>query len=962
MAVITDDDIALLDQKQAASKPLTDDDIARLDAQQPPKDDTPAIIKAGKNIWSGIKQSSADVQAQKTMPEMLLHLVGGAAGNLTNSLVEAAKAAYSYVPQAVKTPIENEVKGVGEAVKSNKTLSDLLLGAQQWAKDNPRAAGNIGAAVNVASVLPVGKAVEAAGKGLADVAGPAVEKAAAAIADKIPSATDKLDKAIQTGVTKGIKPTVIGKPSYDKLTNFYDKANEAVKVIAENRDKLKLVDENGEALHHPRSAAEMAQAVDQAKKVIYDKYHAMATAAGDAGSEFDTEPILKELDKVAADPEEALPMGDPRLKYNPQTRAYANDLKSEIMELHGASPDIIEARIADLNNSLKGFYDGRVTKAKAQIDGSVAKLMRQQLDDNITSAVGEGYQDLKNQYGALKTVENEVAKRALVNARKANKGVADLTDIFTGGDLVAGALSGNPALIAKGLFGRGIKEVYKSLNNPDRYIEKMFKKAYDVVPSVKDVELVKNAVAGVKLLPGPDQKPITDESLMLPAPMIDNGTPLSQIQQQIPTMRQRYEVAGTTPGVTQPNNYLQLPAPGQAGQFQIPNLDVQNPGVKLGVPLATMRQRLEAIGRQREQSAPFQEPESGLFSNQRAGSIGAYHGSPYKFDKFDASKIGSGEGNQSFGHGLYFTSEKEIADKYANDLSAKKGSFEIEGRQYDFNDADLDEDFTKANKNDDIKIIKKNIKGVEENLSEWTKKDQEKSPDDFKRHAEDLETLKAIDGYYEKTGRFPKPLSGNTYSVTLHKGKTPDQYDYIKWDEPIKNSQLNKISNQMMEIPFNERMRIYSDMGLDDYYAKGRPTISHFKRWLKEESDSGDNVYGTLSSLLGGDKAASEFLLKAGIDGIDCPAGSLSGVKSDARNYVVFDPNAVTIEKNHSSGNIQGSQSAGVLPMLGLTGATAGAIGAGGVALENALHKKDEHGQSFADILKGIFDNMQGGK
>jgi hypothetical protein len=51
-----------------------------------------------------------------------------------------------------------------------------------------------------------------------------------------------------------------------------------------------------------------------------------------------------------------------------------------------------------------------------------------------------------------------------------------------------------------------------------------------------------------------------------------------------------------------------------------------------------------------------------------------------------------------------------------------------------------------------------------------------------------------------------------------------------------------------------------------------------------------------------------------------------------------------------------------VLPMLGLTGATAGAIGAGGVTLEKVLHKKDEHGQSFADILKGIVDNMQGGK
>ena len=36
------------------------------------------------------------------------------------------------------------------------------------------------------------------------------------------------------------------------------------------------------------------------------------------------------------------------------------------------------------------------------------------------------------------------------------------------------------------------------------------------------------------------------------------------------------------------------------------------------------------------------------------GGIRAYHGSPYDFPAFDISKIGTGEGAQAYGHGLYF--------------------------------------------------------------------------------------------------------------------------------------------------------------------------------------------------------------------------------------------------------------------------------------------------------------------
>jgi hypothetical protein len=44
--------------------------------------------------------------------------------------------------------------------------------------------------------------------------------------------------------------------------------------------------------------------------------------------------------------------------------------------------------------------------------------------------------------------------------------------------------------------------------------------------------------------------------------------------------------------------------------------------------------------------------------------IKAYHGSPHDFDRFDLSKIGTGEGTQMEGLGLYFAQDKKVADFY----------------------------------------------------------------------------------------------------------------------------------------------------------------------------------------------------------------------------------------------------------------------------------------------------------
>lgn len=52
-------------------------------------------------------------------------------------------------------------------------------------------------------------------------------------------------------------------------------------------------------------------------------------------------------------------------------------------------------------------------------------------------------------------------------------------------------------------------------------------------------------------------------------------------------------------------------------------------------------------------------------------AIRAYHGSPHSFSRFDASRVGTGEGVQSFGHGLYFAGNEETARSYRDKLAPR---------------------------------------------------------------------------------------------------------------------------------------------------------------------------------------------------------------------------------------------------------------------------------------------------
>jgi hypothetical protein len=139
-------------------------------------------------------------------------------------------------------------------------------------------------------------------------------------------------------------------------------------------------------------------------------------------------------------------------------------------------------------------------------------------------------------------------------------------------------------------------------------------------------------------------------------------------------------------------------------------------------------------------------------------------------------------------------------------------------------------------------------------------------------------------------------MARNLYKVTLHKGKTPDQYTWLEWDKPVSESVISKLENSISSKQKEKILNFSNKNGSKGFRSK--EFRDNNVGWI---NPSGKSIYTNLSQELGGDKQASLFLLENGIDGIKFPAESISrGATSDTArgfNYVVFDENAITIEE-----------------------------------------------------------------
>jgi hypothetical protein len=254
--------------------------------------------------------------------------------------------------------------------------------------------------------------------------------------------------------------------------------------------------------------------------------------------------------------------------------------------------------------------------------------------------------------------------------------------------------------------------------------------------------------------------------------------------------------------------------------------------------------------------------------NMPIGNMIAYHGTPHEIQgAFDISKVGTGEGAQAYGHGMYFAESPKVAESY-KDLS-KNVLYTPEGKVFDIA-TELKHPNIRAtlnkNKNidDAIERAKQLIKTSDPNLE---------GAQIAKKELDLLENLKKQGGL--KTGE------GNLYKVDIPDKDIPNMLD---WDKPL-SQQPKSVQNAL---------------------AKYDPDLYSPKGYDYDSNELGQMIYNRIAGLenvrtpspTDANVKATNKLNELGITGIRyLDEGSRH--KGGTSNFVVFDPKEVKIlEKN----------------------------------------------------------------
>lgn len=444
------------------------------------------IPEVGSELNTRMNNTSAINNSNENAPSKLLQDTGEGAGAINDVAGEAIKA---VVPPQILESLGAHLAPLAQSAMQSpagKAVLNWFGGLDPETQKNLSATGSIASLLSNALGAEGGAAaVEPAmdaGKAASDAAIEAAGTAKQSLKIGATPTPEETNAAIIDNYTKAIKPSVAGKGSLATTNSYNDSVVGAVKSIAENKDNLKFTTQDGEEVtgRTPETPAETAQAIDQTKRTIFDQYDALTKQATGAGVSIDTAPVATELDKV---------INNQALKIShPEAVQYAQDLKSRFAQnllpdgspvgYKKLDPEVTQDLIKNYNNSLDAFYKNPTydNASKAAIDAGVAHSFRDQLGKSIESATGADYAGLKKQYGALANIEKDVNKRVSVLARQQG-GLSNYADIFSGGDMVSGILSLNPALFAKGAAQKGLTTFFKYLNSPDRAIKNMFKAA-----------------------------------------------------------------------------------------------------------------------------------------------------------------------------------------------------------------------------------------------------------------------------------------------------------------------------------------------------------------------------------------------------------------------------------------------------------------------------------------------------
>lgn len=267
----------------------------------------------------------------------------------------------------------------------------------------------------------------------------------------------------------------------------------------------------------------------------------------------------------------------------------------------------------------------------------------------------------------------------------------------------------------------------------------------------------------------------------------------------------------------------------------------------------------------------------------------AFHGSGADFDEFSLEKIGTGEGAQAYGYGLYFAEKEDIARFYKEAMEEPK-YLELEGKPLDsVYTADNEEKFADyVNRNfdpeehDDVYIVLDNLgQGLfslddADALSQSTFR-QGAQKQIYQKIKQDLVEPEVGEGKMYKVGLEPKPEDMMDYQLPIA-GQDPK---FLKAFKEVYHDRI-KSDPQLSKLYPTPDSLTMKDIGLFDKSIVGQA----YNTFAKE--------------LFNGDEAAlTQALLEKGVSGIKYrDAGSRGGAKSlkDASfNYVIFDDKMIKI-------------------------------------------------------------------
>lgn len=418
--------------------------------------------RAVESIRAGFSGEQGPVE---TATQVGLGALGTAARLVDLPIGAALSGASKLIPQSAKDKFANDPL----VQKLGQDLSEAMEGLERIKKEDPALGRNLQSALDAGTAALTAFGLKEVVRGT-KVATTAVKQA------RTTKAIGSIDDFIDEGISKGVKPTVRGKKTIARSNKFKADSREAVKSIVKRKGTLKLTTETGEEVigETPENLLQFSQSIGQSKKAVFKEWRSQLDDAAQSGLKIDMEDMAQSLDDLAS--KKKFVVG------RPKAAEHAKKLADRIRKSGPLAPDELDDLIQEWNNSLASFYAGAGDKAVGEIEGSVAKLARAKLDDFVETTTGKsGFQGLKNEYGALRSLEEEVSKRAIVEARRSAKGFFDLTDVFTGGELVSGLLTGNASQIIKGSAGRSIKEYIKFINNPNRIVKKMFQQVDNAI-------------------------------------------------------------------------------------------------------------------------------------------------------------------------------------------------------------------------------------------------------------------------------------------------------------------------------------------------------------------------------------------------------------------------------------------------------------------------------------------------